>query len=596
MSNPKALYTQKIQLFDQKLKQTKKQLFLSSMLRLAVFILIILAVYLFWGEVRWVIGSILIGLGLFFTLVSRHANLQQKRDQLKALIKINKTEIEVLNRNFSKLSSGKKYKDSSHFYSQDIDLFGNNSFFQYLNRTGLHEGEEKLAGLLTENSIDNIEQKQKGISELSEKVDFRQDFSALAQLTSAKDAEDHISVDRNLNFLKTHNFFTPKYAKVVSTIFSMISLLLIVGYFVSFITGTQLAIYFIIGLSITGIYLKKVNKLSEKVTKMQAIFRQYHRLLDLIENISFSAELLKEYQSRIATENKKASEILREFSRAIDNLDQRNNLLFGFLGNGFFLWDLRQASKLEKWMKSYTETVSDWFEMIAVMDAYNSLGNFAFNHPNYTFPKITDNQTVIKAENAVHPLISPEEAVTNDLRIDSEEFFIVTGANMAGKSTFLRTVSLQIVMSNVGLPVCATACEYSPIKLITSMRTVDSLAEEASYFYAELSRLKFIIDQLKKERYFIVLDEILKGTNSTDKAIGSRKFLEKLVTSHSTGIIATHDLSLCRVVDKLPQVKNHYFDAQIINDELFFDYTFKNGICQNMNASFLLRKMEIVDD
>ncbi len=233
--------------------------------------------------------------------------------------------------------------------------------------------------------------------------------------------------------------------------------------------------------------------------------------------------------------------------------------------------------------------------MIEFIDAYNSLGNFAFNHQSYVFPEIISGSPIIKAANAVHPLLNPEKAVANDFQIDNEQFFIITGANMAGKSTFLRTVSLQIVMSNVGLPVCATSCEYSPIKLITSMRTSDSLSEDESYFFSELKRLQFIVQKIKSDKYFIILDEILKGTNSTDKAIGSKKFIQKLVNSHSTGIIATHDLSLCEVAEELPQVKNHYFDAEIINDELNFDYKFKNGICQNMNASFLLKKMEIVD-
>lgn len=165
---------------------------------------------------------------------------------------------------------------------------------------------------------------------------------------------------------------------------------------------------------------------------------------------------------------------------------------------------------------------------------------------------------------------------------------------MAGKSTFLRTVSLHIVMANVGLPICAKASTYSPVKLITSMRTNDSLTDDSSYFFSELTRLKFIVDTIQEEPYFIILDEILKGTNSTDKAIGSRKFVEKLVASNATGIIATHDLSLCEIEQELSDVKNYYFDAEIINDELHFDYTLKQGVCQNMNASFLLKKMEIV--
>ena len=172
---------------------------------------------------------------------------------------------------------------------------------------------------------------------------------------------------------------------------------------------------------------------------------------------------------------------------------------------------------------------------------------------------------------------------------------MITGAKMAVKSTFLKTLSLQIVMANVVLPVCASAMEYNPIKLITSMRTTDSLTDDESYFFSELKRLNVIVDQIELDQYFIVLDEILKGTNSMDKAIGSRKFVEKLVASRSTGIIATHDLSLCEVSTDLPQVKNYYFDAEIIDNELHFDYTFKPGICKNMNASFLLKKMGIVE-
>jgi DNA mismatch repair ATPase MutS len=332
------------------------------------------------------------------------------------------------------------------------------------------------------------------------------------------------------------------------------------------------------------------------VSKIQDTFHQYHFLLGLLEQEKFSSEILKKNQSLIHSEKKKASAIFKEFSKAIDDLDQRNNMLFGIFANGFLLWDLRQSYKLEKWISAYRQNVKKWFEVIEFTDAYNSLGNFVFNHPAYVFPKIINEKGGISTTKLAHPLLDPKKRIANDFAIDDEEFFIITGANMAGKSTFLRTVSLQIVMSNIGLPVCAEACSYSPIKLITSMRTSDSLSDDESYFFSELKRLKFIVDEIKTDRYFIILDEILKGTNSSDKAIGSKKFIRKLVNSNSTGIIATHDLSLCEITSELSQVKNHYFDAEIINDELYFDYKFKDGICQNMNASFLLRKMEIVDD
>jgi DNA mismatch repair ATPase MutS len=236
--------------------------------------------------------------------------------------------------------------------------------------------------------------------------------------------------------------------------------------------------------------------------------------------------------------------------------------------------------------------------VVAFFDAYNSLSNFSFNHPEFVYPKITSNNTIINAKEFGHPLLDKTKRISSDLNINKEQFFIVTGANMAGKSTFLRTVSLSIVMANCGLPVCAESFKYSPIKLITSMRTTDSLTEDESYFYSELKRLKFIVDQIdltnSGEKYFIILDEILKGTNSKDKAIGSKKFVEKLTKSKSTGIIATHDVSLCELENEFSSIKNYYFDAEIINNELHFDYTLKNGICKNMNASFLLKKMEII--
>jgi len=201
----------------------------------------------------------------------------------------------------------------------------------------------------------------------------------------------------------------------------------------------------------------------------------------------------------------------------------------------------------------------------------------------------------IKAQQIGHPLLDPLHRVSSDVIIKDQEFFIVTGANMAGKSTFLRTISLHMVMANIGLPVCAESSVYRPIKLITSMRTSDSLTDDSSYFFSELTRLKFIVEHIHHEPYFIILDEILKGTNSTDKAIGSRKFVKKLVEGNATGIIATHDLSLCEISKEFEEVKNYYFDAEIIDNELHFDFTLKNGICKNMNASFLLKKMNIVD-
>ena len=583
-------YTQEKATQNKRLNEANKQLNLSSMLRLILFLGTAFGIYYFYPD--WKIAALIgvVGFGIFLFLVSRHSDLKYKRNKIDELVKLNETELEVLNRNFSHLATGKEFEDHDHPFSQDIDLFGNGSFFQYLNRTSLKDGKRKLAKILIENSILQIPEKQEAIKELAEKATWRQEFSAVAKLVKTETSSSNV-----LAWLANYKTFVPKFMFWLSWSFTAISILLIAAYYTQSINGWFVFGWFLVGWGITAIYVKKINVLASNVGKVQDTFHQYYQLLGMIETVSFQSEILKEQQSNVKSEEKKASKILKSFSKAIDALDQRNNGIFIAIGNGFLLWDLRQSLRLEKWISAHHENVKNWFEVIEFIDAYNSLGNFDFNHAHYSFPEIHKDKSIIKAEKLGHPLLNPEKRIDNDMLIENEHFMIITGANMAGKSTFLRTVSLHIVMANIGLPVCADKSEYSPIKLITSMRTTDSLSDDESYFFSELKRLQYIVNEIEKDKYFIILDEILKGTNSTDKAIGSKKFIQKLVKSKSTGIIATHDLSLCEVSDELKQVENHYFDAEIVNDELFFDYKFKEGICQNMNASFLLKKMNIVD-
>ena len=590
MQEPATFYKAQIEKYRKHLHAASRKLGLSSLLRLLVFLAIAYAVYAFWGNATAVVASLIIGIGIFIFLVSRHSDLRYERDKFRELININETEIQVLERHFFNLPTGEEFSDPLHPYSQDIDLFGRGSFFQYLNRTTLLEGKKQLAGKLLSNDINEIHLKQEAVQELAEKADWRQNFSAIATLVRTETRTAGIT-----SWLSTYKSFVPGFMKWLPWLFSAISGAVIGAFFLDLIGGVELGLWFFAGLLITGFYVKRINLLSNSVSKVQDTFHQYYQLLALIENTDFQSELLQRNKQEIISEKQKASAVLKKFSKAIDALDQRNNMIFGIFGNGFLLWDLRYSWKLEQWIKDHGQVVQKWFRAIEFLDAYNSLGNFAFNHPSYVFPELHHDFHISETTQLAHPLLDPEKRVANDFSIEKEQFFIITGANMAGKSTFLRTVSLQILMANVGLPVCATYCHYTPIKLITSMRTTDSLTDDESYFFSELKRLKFVVDEIRNDKYFIILDEILKGTNSTDKAIGSRKFIEKLVRSNSTGIIATHDLSLCEVTEELPQVKNYYFDAEIINDELNFDYRFKEGVCQNMNASFLLKKMEIVD-
>ncbi len=589
MTQPRDFYTQQISSLQSQLKISKQKLATSSILRLLTFSLIIAGLYFGYPNSQIIIGSIIGGGILFLLLISRHSNLSYTKRKTQKLIDLNQLEIDVMDGKKDHLDSGKEFIDPLHPYGQDIDLFGDRSFFQYINRTATQAGKQKLADFLGSNNTKNIIGKQEAIKNLATLTTWRQEFSAIASLATTT-----TSITQIQKWLHNYNPFTPKFARYLPKVVATISISLLVLLFLDMIPFSLIVMWLFIGLGITGIYLKKINELYNHAGKAKDTFEQYYKLIERIEDTKFTAPLLLKKQKEILNDTKKTSAILKELASILNAFDQRNNMIFGILGNGYLLWDFHQCYRIEQWINENQSKIDTWFEVIAFFDAINSLANFAFNNSDYIYPTITEKDVLLKATQLGHPMLDPKKRVDNDILIDSEQFFIITGANMAGKSTFLRTVSLQIIMSNAGLPICAQTCEYKPTKLYTSMRTADSLSDDASYFFSELTQLKRIVDALKKDEYFIILDEILKGTNSKDKAEGSRKFVEKLVKANATGIIATHDLSLCEISNEIPVVKNRYFDAQIMNDELYFDYTFKEGICQNMNASFLLKKMEII--
>ena len=587
--NPIQFYTTQLQEKQAELQQVKKKLSISSLVRVFIFLTVVACIYFGYPSTQIIIGAVVMGLAVFLFLLNRHTDLEYQRDKLKELIAINQLEMDVKSGNLTKLDTGAEFIDPAHEYSHDIDLFGKKSFFQYVNRAVTLAGKKNLATVFTANNIDKITQKQDAIKELAKKPLWRQEFSAIGSLVNVT-----VSITVIQEWFDRYKAFVPSVMKRIPLLFTLVSIAMVTLLFFDIVTFQVLLYWFFFGLGITGVYLKKINALYNDASKVQDTFEQYYKLVALIEKENFEADLLTERKNLVITEKEKASVVLKQFASILGAFDQRNNMLFGAVANGLLLWDIWQSSRIESWIAKHHDKVKDWFEVISFFDTYNSLGNFAFNHPEFIYPKIVSDDVTIEAKNLGHPLLDPTKRVDNDITITNEQFFIITGANMAGKSTFLRTVALQIVMSNVGLPVCAQSCNYRPIKLITSMRTADSLGDDASYFFAELSQLKKIVEKLEEDEYFIILDEILKGTNSKDKASGSKKFVERLVNATATGIIATHDLSLCEIANELPQVQNRYFDAQIIQDELYFDYKFKDGICQNMNASFLLKKMGIV--
>jgi DNA mismatch repair ATPase MutS len=306
--------------------------------------------------------------------------------------------------------------------------------------------------------------------------------------------------------------------------------------------------------------------------------------------------LLQEFQSRFRKQGEKASDCIRRVAQLSAELDQRSNFMVHIFLNPFLLWDISKAIAIGEWKNVYGKQTEIWIKTLGEWDALCSLGKFAFSHPDYVFPELTDNYFEIKGKNLGHPLMNRETCIRNDINIEINPYFlIVTGANMAGKSTYLRTVGVNFVLACMGAPVWADSLRLYPATLLTSLRTSDSLNDNESYFFAELKRLKMMIDCLQSgEKLLIILDEILKGTNSVDKQKGSLALIQQFIHLQSCGIIATHDLLLGSMEKEFPKnIRNYCFEADIQNDELTFSYRLRAGIAQNMNATFLMKKMGI---
>lgn len=586
----KSFYQKEIQRFEEKIKKGKKQLMVFAMLRLGIFSGIALVVYILWGKNPWLLLSILLGIVVFMQFVLRHAKIKKRVAYLEARKKINEVELNALNGKFDTIENGEKHISSKHPFNQDIDLFGKGSLFQQVNRTATPQGEQFLADWFNKNETTNVLEKQKVIQELAQKTEWRHHFFATSQLNKDKNiSQNHIQ------WLKDYKAFLPHWTLWLVGVFSALSIGMITGYSFGIISGMQLIYWLLIGLAIVGVRAKKTTELYNTAFHFRDSFAQYSEILFSIENETFETKILQKLQSQIkSNKGKKASAELKKLAKWSDNLGNRNNILMSPIINGFFLWDYFCGRNIETWISKNENDVSCWLSTLFAFEGMNSLGNYSFNHKTFIYPKVQAGNFELQAKKLGHPLISAEKCVTNDVQIAEEQFFIVTGANMAGKSTFLRTIGMSLLMANSGLPVFAESFRYTPVKLISSMRTTDSLENESSYFHAEISRLKYIIDRLQNGKHFIILDEILKGTNSKDKAEGSAKFLLKLLKTGSTGIIATHDLSLCELEQENEQISNYCFEALIENNELSFNYQLNSGVCKNMNASFLLEKMGIV--
>ncbi|HEY0031019.1 MAG TPA: hypothetical protein VGC65_09695 [Bacteroidia bacterium] len=533
---------------------------------------------------------------LFLFLLSKEIKLKRKTSFLKNLIQINEMEIRLINKDFSGIYEGSEFLNKQHNFISDLDIFGRRSIFQLLNRTSTFTGKTKLAQWLTSPFLDKerILQRQAAIKELASKPDWGHHFIALGFENKEQSTDKEVIKD----WLNEPNSFSSSFLKTASFLLPILSVLSIIFYFAGMINATPFTLLFFLQLAIIGSHTKKINKIHDSLSRKFDSIEKYRQLISLIEKESFQSQELKGLSALLHRADKSASESIKSLKKQTDKLDARMNIVVAVLLNGILLWDINVMRGIEKWRETHKEDFARWIDVIGEFDAYISIALYASNNPEYAYPEVDTDNFIIEAENLGHPLINENTVIKNNYSISgTPKVDLLTGANMAGKSTFLRTIGVNLTLAMIGAPVCASRYKFSPIILFTSLRTNDSLQENESFFYAELKRLHQLIEHYESgQRVFFLLDEILKGTNSKDQHAGSEALIKKIIRLNGVGIVATHDVELSKLAVQFPdKVRNLCFDIDIQDDKLHFSYTLTEGVCSTMNASFLMKKMGIVD-
>lgn len=593
-TSPATVYEDLKSKYDEKLSLLTKWATQVSMLRIFIFMSGIVTIY-FAARISMEI-VVVVALAFFIAfviVVIWHNRLHKRKEEMERLVKINLEELNALNGDFSGFDGASDFSDPNHPFAGDLDVFGQGSIFQYINRTSTVIGQSTLANWLIkpETKAEIIKNRQEAVQDLAPRVGWRQMFrSSGMSISESKGDKEGI-----LLWINRKTDFRKKLFRILLWTIPFISATMLLLLVLGTIPFQVFTLYIIVPLAISYSQFSKIGKEHEMLSRKSELLKKYSRLMDLIENEDFKSTRMLVLLNLLETQLKSGF-ALKRLSKIVNALDSRLNIFGWFILNYLMLWDILQAVRLEKWRNTYRDKVPGWFEILSEVDALCSLANLRFNRPGFVFPTPVEEDFQLYAENCGHPLMNEKVRVDNPVDFGAwGQFIIVTGANMAGKSTYLRAVAVNYLLAMIGAPVCATKFQFSPAGIFTSIRTRDDLLQNESYFFAELKRLKAIITSLEEgQKLFIILDEILKGTNSKDKQTGSKALLKQLVRYGASGLIATHDLSLGDLILEYPEnIRNKRFEVEIQNDELVFDYKLKDGISQNLNATFLMKKMGI---
>lgn len=571
-------------------KAKKKSNSLSNFRGLTMVAIAIILCTIFFDRYTFLRGIILIILVLTFVyFVYKHSIAIKELKWIERLIEVNKKYVDRISGQWKSFSDkGEEYCNEEHFYGMDLDIVGRNSLFQLINITNTFKGREKLAKVLLgdHDSIGEIVKRQQAVKDLGEKLDFVQQLEASGIKSSGitKKPDELIDFSSRKNFAEKIGFIS---------IVRYIPVILIAMLLINLFIRVQLVSYIAVGLFVVQILFNiygamKFSKDLDEVGIYSDDLTTYKNIIKVIEKENFDAPYLKELSKKIAVDEnggKKSIEALEKVSRKIAI---RNNALIYFPLNLILLLDYRFIYNLEKWRKNYGVGMDKILEYIGEIEMLASLSVLIHTEECSKFPIFKEEKGIVEGKNLGHPLINREKRVSNDINI-SNKIFIITGSNMAGKTTILRTIGINMVLAYAGAPICGESMNCSMMDIFTSMRIGDNLGEGISTFYAELLKIKEIIAFSKEEKPMIFLmDEIFRGTNSLDRIVGAETVVKTLDRPWIIGGIATHDFELCHL-DENSRIENYHFSENYENDNIVFDYKIKKGKATTTNAQFLMK-------
>ena len=594
---------------------------------LAAFVAAVAAVaaYTVYGGWWWLCCGALMAVGY---VIARRLDVSccDRMERRTDLCTVYENELKYLSGDFTPFDDGRRYADTAHPFAYDMDIFGAQSLFHRINRTVTSGGSDRLAAMLSvlpQNREDaenggfieekgSEEKQSEAIKRLCGEIERqREAVDALAGMEPlrtefiSRGIRGHIdtaSVKSALRTVKTMEM--PGFAhSIVALGLSWAS---IAGFFASMLLciftpiPSGLAVLwgtanlFIALMLCTG----PLKKIGSSAGRLHKELRAYGELVKIIVRHSDSPDIAtasptagsSSVLTAITTDLRHSIDAFDDLRRILDGLDRRGNVLGLIFFDALFLSDIFLVRRFRRWQKAYTASIDRWIDEVSMTDALVSMATFRYNEPSAGRAEIVDSiELTYEARDLWHPFLGAR-AVRNDFTIDGTHYYIVTGANMAGKSTFLRSLGVNYILAMNGMPVFAESFRVSLFSLFSSMRTSDDLAHGISYFNAELLRLRQLIDHCRGHRHtLIILDEILKGTNSLDKLNGSRMFLEAISNLPVSGVIATHDLELSRMADdETGRFHNFCFEIRL-SDEITYTYKITPGVARNQNATHLLK-------